>query len=62
MFTLEILKELCRDHQMIKKGVENINKLKTRSKMVWFVGFYGISTLEAKEKVLRTCFLKTKVN
>ena len=34
------------DHQMIKKTVENITKLKTQS----------------KEKVLRTCFLETQIN
>ena len=29
---LEISKELCSDHQMIKKVVENLTKLGTRSK------------------------------
>ena len=32
MSTLEISKELCIDHQMIKKTVENITRLKTQSK------------------------------
>ena len=29
MSTLNISKELCRDHQLIKKAVENITKLRT---------------------------------
>ena len=32
MFTLEISKELRRDHRTIKKVVENLTKLRTRSK------------------------------
>ena len=32
MSTLEMSKELCRDHQMIKKTVENWAKLRTWSK------------------------------
>ena len=32
MSTLEISKEYCRDHWMIKKTVENITKLRTWSK------------------------------
>ena len=31
MFTLEIPKELCRDHWMIKKAVQNMTKLRTQS-------------------------------
>ena len=46
IFTLEISKELCRDHQTIKKAVENITKLKTK----------------AKENALITCFLEININ
>ena len=36
MSTLEISKELCWNHQMIKKAVENITKLRTWSKGIDF--------------------------
>ena len=32
MSTFKISKELCRNHLMIKKAVENITKLRTQSK------------------------------
>ena len=57
MSILEISKKLCRDDQTIKKGVENITKLKIRSKRKGFNNFlprneHKLKRVMAKEPLL----------
>ena len=57
MSTLEISKELSRDHRMIKKAIKNITKLRTQSKGKRFKNIppldeYKLKQITEKQSIL----------
>ena len=57
MSSLEISKELCRDHQTIKTAVENITKLKTWTKEKGFKNLLPQDECKQKQVIVKQPFL-----
>ena len=57
MFTLDISKELCRDHWMIKKAAENITNLRTWSKEKLLKNLLSQDEHKLKQVTVKQLFL-----